>query len=309
MTRIDGLFGVSIPKAAERQRSAMTLIELLVVIAIMAVLMGILLPAVQKVRMAALNLKCQNNVKNIALACHTFYSSYDYFPRNTVRPRGVTPINGEPAGSLNKWDSGSTESWIRQITPYIEAKASRTQDAIPIIGCPADPRGVNYTVPTYGFTWYVGLFSNKGKPNNGIIIDDSDLSGKFTVNIVSVLDGTSSTIMITERPPPFDGKWGWWDTKCCTVDTISPALGYRDRYSNGAKGNCPDVAVYQAGDYRDDCFFNGIWSHHPEGSYFGMGDGSVRRILYSAGNQTLGSETIIEALASRNGGENVPNDY
>ena len=63
------------------------------------------------------------------------------------------------------------------------------------------------------------------------------------------------------------------------------------------------------GDYLDDCYFNGIWSHHGEGSYFAMGDGSVRRITYAAGNRPLGGETIVEALSTRNGGESVPDDY
>lgn len=290
-------------------RRALTLIELLVVIAILGVLMGILLPAVQKVRTAALTAKCQNNLRNLGLACHTFYASHDYFPRNTVRPRGETPINGEPGGNLYEWKSGSFESWIRQILPFIESKGSRAQDAIPVLGCPLDPRGVNYTIPTYGFTWYVGVTANKDKPNSGILVDDSDLPGKLLVNLVSIADGTSNTVLMTERPPPFDGKWGWWDSSCCAVDTISPARGFRDRYSNGMNGNCPDIAVYQLGDFRDDCFFNGIWSLHHGGSHFCMGDGSVRRIAYAAGNRQAGNLTVVEALATRNGGELVADGY
>lgn len=290
----------SLRAAARRGFSA---IELLTSVAVISALMALILPAVQSAREQARIVHCKNNLKQLGLACYNFHDVYGYFPRNTIRPRGTTQIGAEPPGSPWHWDSGSFESWPRELLPFIEQPGARSQDAIPVLGCPTDPRGPAYTVPDYGFTWYVGVYSNPDTANNGILCDDTERKSKSTVSAHDVTDGLSQTLLLAERPPDADGEWSWWDSRCCIEDTISPIRGRDHPYSSGAFGGCPKVSRYRTGRYDDDCMFNSVWSNHRAGGNFCMGDGSVRTISYESGNTKVttpeGETSLLEAMASR----------
>jgi prepilin-type N-terminal cleavage/methylation domain-containing protein/prepilin-type processing-associated H-X9-DG protein len=178
-----------------RRRSAFTLIELLVVIAIIAVLIGLLLPAVQKVREAAARTRCSNSLHQIGLALHNYENVNGNFPY------GVDPANGTKSGGRTIYRPPNYYhcywSWLAEILPFIEQDAayklgdnyahSPTGDAWPwgglgsgnpnpllsefmtIYSCPSDPRKlVDNNPPVTGldvdiaFTGYLGVLGTHG---------------------------------------------------------------------------------------------------------------------------------------------------
>lgn len=290
-------------RRSKRSHAGFTLIELLTVIAITGALVALLLPAIQQVREQARTTQCRNNLRNLGHAFQLFHDTHEIYPRNTIRPRGTTLVDNEPPGNLWNWHSGTYETWNREILVYIEQGQARVQDAVPLFGCPSDPRGISYTVPDYGFTWYVGVYPNPAKFNQGVIVDDADLKSKFTVSVRDIVDGTSQTLLLAERPPSTDGQFGWWDSRCCPEDNLSPIVGIRKPFSSGSSGRCPDPAYYGVDRYENRCAFNRIWSYHRGGANFCLADGSVRMLSYELAQQLSGPTTLLEALASRAGGE------
>ncbi len=291
-----------------RQRQGFTLIELLVVIAIIAILIALLVPAVQKVRAAANMTTCRNNLKQMGLAFHNHHDNYRAFPSGGTFwwiDRRVF-VNNVPANYQQQaW------GWGYQILPFIEQSAVYNQPSaqdnivaqtpISTYFCPdvrATPIVSGYggycnTRSQIDYAGNGGSDGTSGAPyagNNtfdGPLVPSSSVSG-VNRTIAHIVDGTSQTLLIGEKYLSRNSQGGSFD---CNNDQ-----GYTDGWDN-------DMIVFARGDRnwgltypsRPPVRFDktsstcGGWfgSTHDGGCLFALCDGSVRQITYSVNAQAF----------------------
>lgn len=275
-----------------RRPAAFTLIELLVVIAIIAVLVGLLLPAIQKVREGSNRTKCQNHMKQIGVAILTWNETYQRLP----------PGYGSFAGV-----SGS---WVRHILPFLERDQRATLASQPLanLWCPSDSRGLvswgaGGGFGAFGLTSYHGVagYSATELVNPMQLQRIGVLPAFGTTRMSEVTDGTSLTFMVAELPPSPDLFWGWWDYPTYydgLVGAREDSRLYTTELASQGGGACPTPERFRRGDPKKQCDFNHIWSFHDGGANFLFVDGSVRFMTY-------GSHAVVPMLATRGAGENV----
>jgi prepilin-type N-terminal cleavage/methylation domain-containing protein/prepilin-type processing-associated H-X9-DG protein len=285
-------------------RRAFTLIELLVVIAIIAILLGLTLPAVQKIREGASRVQCINNMKQHGIGIHSYHQAYGGIP-----PAFVT--TNTPDRYI---------SWMGRIMPYLEQQSLSDKSkafaatsgsnnpwypANPALGvpmkiftCPIDPRGpllTNYSgIGPIGLTMYLGSSGTNGSASDGVLFVDSKL------RLTDITDGTSNTIVAGERPPSSDLIFGWWfagygydGRGSCDV-----VMGSRDTGAAAYFGGPSTNVGLRPGNIQTYADSSHWWSYHPNGSIFLFADGSVKYLTYNV-------DAILPALQTRAGGETV----
>jgi prepilin-type N-terminal cleavage/methylation domain-containing protein/prepilin-type processing-associated H-X9-DG protein len=317
--------------ARPSRRDGFTLIEVLVVIAILGVLVGMLLPAVQKTREAAARIQCANNLRQTALALHSYHDARKKLPMGVMFPAS-TDRQAESVYVYNYW------SWMAQLMPFVEqenlykqadAHARRnfgnpsrfswwpwgdfwttpqfaTAQPNPALGvrldvysCPSDSRALQATY-LVGDGLLVAFTSYQGVSGAGNGRTDGLLFFRSAVRFMDITDGASNTLAIGERPPSADLQYGWWfaGSGWDGYGSGDVVLGARETFAASFLGCPADRVGLQPGNVNDTCDQLHFWSLHPGGANFALADGSVRFLPYSTNN-------ILSALCTRSGGEVV----
>ena len=320
------------------RRFAFTLIELLVVIAIIAILIGLLLPAVQKVREAANRIKCSNNLKQQALAVHNYESAHGVFPTGA---RSSVTVGGVPTGGTNVWvellphfeQDNLYRQWdFTDNRNNVAGGRNATQaQVIKILICPSDRLDPVWELTKFHPAlplpdWCLGFYgmssygANAGKrsvlsggpPDLPRLSKDGVIFVSSRVRLAHITDGSSNTLLFGERlhdDPEYERQRPlvWPD---------GPPMAGWGRWgfvaNHGASGNVSlstpapiNYRVPPGGNFStlEDraCVFG---SGHPGGANLAFADGSVRFLRDGTPLPTL------QALSTRAGAEVIPDgDY
>jgi prepilin-type N-terminal cleavage/methylation domain-containing protein len=306
-----------------RSRHGFTLIELLVVIAIIGVLIGLLLPAVQKVREAANRMKCGNNLKQVLIGLHNYHDT------NNCLPPGVSQQ------LYTAYSGYDRRSWMYFLLPFIEQGSLYRQmetaygtgsyttflpgheSVVPSLMCPTDP--ANPKVLTAGATTPA---ASQGFHGNYVLCggdtyftpggaDGTALDGAFyaksKTRFADIADGTSNTLFASELilspdTGTHDVRGRYHNAIHCDV-LFSTMYPPNSTVGDNPQGYC--VPIPKAPCTSAPSTSNGFSlarSYHTGGVNAGLGDGAVRFISDSV------TPSVYQALGTRAGGE-IPADY
>lgn len=310
-------------------RSAFTLIELLVVIAIIAILIGLLLPAVQKVREAAARMQCSNNLKQLGLALHNFHDTNQVFPASGWTTAGPGNPNGKYVGwrpltlpyieqenlqklydfTVNWWEGTNPTAAGVTVKTYQCPSAPR-REVLSAIAKPPRP-AMTFPVPL-GTTDYEAIMGVQPSSIDPVLYNSGNrfsvMYRNSTVRMTDISDGTSSTIMVVEcaaRPVVYRNRSAQPslsnDQGISWADSEGP-FSLDGASADGSREGCtPAAGCTYAMNKKND---NEPYSFHSGGGNFLFADGHVQFI-----RETV-SLTTFAALCTRAAGEVIAsNDY
>ena len=316
-----------------RQREAFTLIELLVVIAIIAILIGLLLPAVQKVRESAARMTCQNNLKQLSLAFYNYDSAHGEYPPS--RKRTPATVGSFPFILPYIEQDNLFRAYNFNIHWFDMANRDTIKTQVKTFLCPSSPRNGFHSGTkvdkelniTYSWeaavTDYMAVGAIKEELITlGLIEPITDVRGAMTKmlgpnkasepadkssvpyvknRVADITDGTSNTILIAEVA---GGPNHYVANRRNTGLMSKHPSGWADF------GNVTDIedSTYDGLTKNGPCAINctnqkNIYSFHSGGANAGFADGSVRFLRESINMRTYG------ALITRAGGEIITGDY
>jgi prepilin-type N-terminal cleavage/methylation domain-containing protein/prepilin-type processing-associated H-X9-DG protein len=327
---------------ARNRSAAFTLIELLVVIAIIAVLIGLLLPAIQQVRAAAARSQCANNLKQIGIGCHNYHDVNQGFPTQ----------------------GNSTSLWVVQLSPFLEQDAFYQQwlatlstsnpslaqrqggtnslqaTVIKTLICPSDalpsppivltwpsslnpvyPNGIHSSLTSYGpnsgTRGWAGAYGGPPQIDDGVFLV---LNATQPVRIADITDGTSSTILFGEAYHR-DPLWKTFSDQCMwpasdNLDDLSTMAAWYWALTVARNASepinwqlTPSLAAGPYTNFSSQCYglmflrLGAYGSGHGGGANVVMADGSVHFLRDSMSLSTL------QALSTRAGGEVIAEPY
>ena len=265
------------------KRCGFTLIELLVVIAIIAILIGLLLPAVQKVREAAARSTCSNNLKQIGIAFHSYNDTHNSFP--TGGDNGPTNCCAPDTGFVDRLN------WTYHIMPYLEQDNIHklvTQGSGPNWSTLKKSVVKTYYCPTrrspqvYKNLAKSDYSASRGTGDNGVAWQ---LTANKKATMVTVSDGTSNTLMVGESRVHIQNMTASVGSACCSDNEDAYTSGWADDVvRTGSNPPLPDITDASIDPNQADGRFG---SSHTGGLNVCLADGSVRFIRYSIPSTTF----------------------